>query len=56
MHDRVLDAIKYIGSFEMLIENKNTIIENFKEVEEASVVLFGALDKLLEEASRIHEN
>jgi len=51
VHDRILDALKFIDGSDTSVENKDVIIENFTLSEEASARLFEILDSLLDEAN-----
>ena len=51
VHTKALDNLVFIEGSDRVIENKEAIIRNFKEMEEASDALLVILDALLAESA-----
>ncbi len=52
VHDKVLENMKFVKE-DKQIENKDIVIKNFKEMEEASYELYSFLDQLISEMRRL---
>ncbi len=54
VHDDILKNMKFIQIEDKRIENEDTIIENFKDMEKASYELYDLFDQLRKEAKKSH--
>ena len=53
VHNKVLENLKFIKKDDKRIENEETIVENFKEMEKASHELYALLDELRAEMKKL---
>ncbi len=53
IHENVIENIKFIEDGDHIIENKDKLIANFKEMEVASDILFQTIDTLLSESGEV---
>ena len=55
VHDSVLENLKFIKNGDKRIENEKIIVQNFQNMEKASLELYALLDELAEDIKRLRE-
>ncbi len=56
VHDKILDSLQFIEPNNTVVENKDRIIQNFKNAEDASFRLFAVFDRLIDESNAMIES